>query len=124
MSISSPRTNRRCERQHQCQMQYSGDSPCPRLFELGTQSVCPKSSKTKPHKGDHFLLPTQDANPIKEEMRCYSSKVHQVILQHVMQMNENDIIEPTRSPWVLPLVLAKKKDGTWHFLLIIVASTP
>jgi hypothetical protein len=37
------------------------------------------------------------------------------IMKHIQLMKENGIIEAANSPWAAPVVLARKKDGTWRF---------
>jgi hypothetical protein len=36
-----------------------------------------------------------------------------VVSEKVQEMLRNGIIEPSTSEWASPIVLVKKKDGTW-----------
>lgn len=58
---------------------------------------------------------TGDANPIHRRPYRVSASERAVIQQEVNKMLEKDIIEPSCSPWASPVVLVKKKDGTWRF---------
>lgn len=40
---------------------------------------------------------------------------HEVLGHHLKQMLENDIIQPSHSPWAVPVVLVCKRDGSLRF---------
>jgi hypothetical protein len=45
----------------------------------------------------------------------YAPVKRQVIEQNIEEMKEEGIIEPSKSPWASPVVLAPKKDGSMRF---------
>jgi hypothetical protein len=67
------------------------------------------------YKGPKFRIDTQDAIPVKDNPRRCNPWKEKEIAAHVEQMVKNGIAEESRSPWASPVVLAKKKDGSWRF---------
>jgi hypothetical protein len=56
-----------------------------------------------------------DEHPVKQRLRR-APQVHQEIIdREVNRMLDEDIIEPSDSPWASPVVMVKKKDGSWRF---------
>jgi len=49
--------------------------------------------------------------PIKQRYRPRNPAMQQIIDNEVREMERAGIIEPSRSPWSSPIVIAKKKDG-------------
>ena len=62
-----------------------------------------------------FHIDTGNAAPIKQLPRCLTHVLKQVVGMQVKQMLETDIIEPSSSPSASPIVLVKKRDGSWRF---------
>ncbi len=62
-------------------------------------------------------IDTGDAVPIKQQPRRLPNSLRTVVEEQVGEMLENDIIKPSNSPWSSPIVLVRKKDGTWHFCI-------
>lgn len=62
-------------------------------------------------------IETGDASPVRSRPYRVSSAERQVIHEHVTDMLRKKIIEPSSSPWSSPVVLVKKKDGTWRFCI-------
>lgn len=60
-------------------------------------------------------IDTGDAIPIHRRPYRVSRAERDVIQAEVDKMLSKDIIEPSCSPWASPVVLVKKKDGTWRF---------
>ena len=58
---------------------------------------------------------TEQAKPIHQLPYPAAFKQKIIIQQQVNEMLEDDIIEPSNSPWSSPVVLVKKKDGTHRF---------
>uniref|UniRef100_L7LYP4 RNA-directed DNA polymerase n=1 Tax=Rhipicephalus pulchellus TaxID=72859 RepID=L7LYP4_RHIPC len=58
---------------------------------------------------------TGDANPVHRRPYRVSASERSVIQKEVNKMLAKDIIEPSSSPWASPVVLVKKKDGSWRF---------
>lgn len=69
----------------------------------------------KAYKGPKFEINTGDAIPTKDNPRRNIPAKEQIIAQHIETMLKNEIIEKANSPWAAPVVLARKKDGTWRF---------
>lgn len=65
---------------------------------------------------EHYI-DTGDSRPIKLPPRRLSPAQKEVVEAEVEKMLENDIIEPSTSPWAAPVVLVKKKDGTVRFCI-------
>ena len=54
---------------------------------------------------------TGDAAPIRQRLRRVPYGKREVLEQEVTKMLNDDIIEPSNSPWASPVVLVRKKDG-------------
>ena len=65
----------------------------------------------------HHEIDTGDAAPVRERMRRYSPKHLEIIDQEVDRMLEQDVIEPSDSPWNSGIVIVKKKDGSARMCL-------
>jgi len=55
--------------------------------------------------------------PIKQRYRPRNPAIQAVINNEVEEMLENGIIEPSRSAWSSPIVVVKKKDGSYRFCI-------
>lgn len=63
----------------------------------------------------HHIIDTGNSRPIKQRPYRVSKYERNVIDQQVEEMQKNNIIQPSKSPWASPVVLVKKKDGSWRF---------
>ena len=60
---------------------------------------------------------TGDTLPIKQRAYRASPNIRAEIDRQVQQLLEQDIIEESYSPWSSPVVLVRKKDGTYRFCI-------
>lgn len=63
---------------------------------------------------EHKIVVT-DPEPIKQRYYRVSPIIQQRIDEEVQSMLDNDIIEPSASPWSSPVLLVPKKDGSYRF---------
>ncbi|KAM7287740.1 retrovirus-related Pol polyprotein from transposon 17.6 [Ixodes scapularis] len=63
----------------------------------------------------HRIVTEDDARPVHRSPYRVSVKEREVIQEQVQEMLNDDIIQPSSSPWASPVVLVKKKDGTLRF---------
>ncbi len=59
----------------------------------------------------------QDAVPVKQLPRRLPNALRPVVEEQVSEMLEKEVIQPSNSPWASPIVLVRKKDGTWRFCI-------
>ena len=52
--------------------------------------------------------------PIQQEVRRVPLPQREEIRKLIKEMQEKDIIAPSKSPWASPIVLVTKKDGDVH----------
>ncbi|KAL7851890.1 hypothetical protein SRHO_G00176750 [Serrasalmus rhombeus] len=60
---------------------------------------------------------TGSATPIKQRAYTVTPEQRAEIQKQVDELLKADIIEESYSPWAAPVVLVRKKDGTWRFCL-------
>ncbi|GFT63340.1 retrovirus-related Pol polyprotein from transposon 412 [Trichonephila clavipes] len=60
-------------------------------------------------------IDTADHPPIKQNPRRLPFAKQEEVGTLLREMQENDIIEPSSSPWASPIVLVRKKDGSTRF---------
>lgn len=64
---------------------------------------------------DHRILLPANTPPVKVRPYRYAFAKKDSIEEIVKQMLEEGIIRPSSSPFSAPVILVKKKDGTWRF---------
>lgn len=64
---------------------------------------------------DVFSKTSTGAPPVRKRAYRTSPKMQTVIQSHVDEMLEKGIVEMSHSPWAAPVVMVRKKDGTWRF---------
>ena len=57
------------------------------------------------------------ASPIRQPQRRLPVALKSVVQQEVTKMLNQGVIRPSNSPWASPVVLVRKKDGTWRFCI-------
>ena len=60
-------------------------------------------------------IDTGDHKPIKIPPRRLPVAQREIVENEIQKMLDNNIIEPSESPWSAPLLLVEKKDKTWRF---------
>jgi hypothetical protein len=85
------------------------------LLETNKEVFAVNPTAPRPYNGPPFYLDTGQATPFKEKLRNTSPLKEKEIAKAVEQMLRDHIIEQANSPWASPVVLAKKKDGTYRF---------
>lgn len=60
-------------------------------------------------------IPTGSARPIRQSLRRLPPSRKKVVEEHVQDMLQRDLIQPSNSSWASPIVLVKKKDGSFRF---------
>lgn len=63
----------------------------------------------------HRIVTEEGTRPTRQSPYRVSPKERSAIRQQVKEMLDDDIIQPSKSPWASPVVLVKKKDGTLRF---------
>lgn len=78
------------------------------IFDLG-QGVKGRTSIVKHH------IDTGNATPIRQTARRLPIAKREEAEKIIKEMEQEGVIEPSNSPWVSPVVLVKKKDGSTRF---------
>lgn len=60
-------------------------------------------------------IDTGEATPIRLRPRRLPFAKRAAAEKQIQEMLEAGVIEPSSSPWAAPVVLVRKKDGTWRF---------
>ena len=60
-------------------------------------------------------IDTQGHTPVRQRMRHQPLAKQSIEDELVDEMLDQEVIEPSKSPWASPIVLAKKKDGSTRF---------
>ena len=63
----------------------------------------------------HMEINTGDAYPRKQRMRRMPFALWQEVARQLRSMQENGVIQPSKSPWASPVVLVRKRDGSHRF---------
>lgn len=65
----------------------------------------------------HRIITEETARPIRQNPYRVAQKEREAIQQQVEKMLQDDVIQPSNSPWASPVVLVKKKDGSLRFCI-------
>ncbi|UYV76601.1 hypothetical protein LAZ67_14001425, partial [Cordylochernes scorpioides] len=74
-----------------------------------------RSTPIKPNSTVKHKINTGDHSPIKQRPYRVTPSERRLIQDEVNKMIENHIVKPSESPWSSPVILVRKKDGTWRF---------
>lgn len=62
-----------------------------------------------------MVINTGDTTPKKQPTRRMPFAARSEIARQLKEMQSNGVIQPWKSPWLSPVVLVQKKDGTLRF---------
>lgn len=68
-----------------------------------------------PRSQYHYIHLLPDSQPVNVRPYRYPLYQKEVITQMIHEMLCEGIIHPSMSPFSSPVLLVRKKDGTWHF---------
>ena len=54
-------------------------------------------------------------SPIRQPMHRLPASLKDTVNSQIQDMLDTGVIQPSCSPWASPVVMVKKKDGTWRF---------
>ncbi|UYV80868.1 hypothetical protein LAZ67_19002048, partial [Cordylochernes scorpioides] len=74
-----------------------------------------ESRASRPFSGVKHKIDTSDNRPIKQRPYRVSPTERRAIQREVDKMIKMGVAQPSESPWSSPVVLVKKKDGSWRF---------
>ena len=124
-ALSSPAENRTCLTDKANILHQLAQSPTSisdeqrgRLFALLQQYAdvfaCPGQKLGQTSKVQHAIH-TSSSLPIRQHPRRTPPAQRTVVKKLIKEMMDDDIIQPSKSGWASPIVLAKKKDGSVRF---------
>ncbi|GFW00893.1 retrovirus-related Pol polyprotein from transposon 412 [Trichonephila clavipes] len=90
-------------------------SSAERLFQEFEDVFSRNSSDIDHTTVTQHRIDTADHPPIKQHPRRLPFAKQEEVGTLLREMQENDIIEPSSSPWASPIVLVRKKDGSTRF---------
>ncbi|CAB0009440.1 unnamed protein product, partial [Nesidiocoris tenuis] len=96
----------------------NGSEEYKKVFSLFQKHARVFAASGKPLGRTHVVkhaIETGDARPIKQAPRRVPYAQEAQIDKLMQEMIEQDVIEPSKSPWASPVVLIPKKDGTIRF---------
>ena len=85
------------------------------LFERYADVFSRHPGDIGPTNRTRHRIDTGDATPIKQRPRRIPLKVRDQVEKQKEKMLQDGIIEESESPWCSPVVLVRKKDGTFRF---------
>jgi hypothetical protein len=86
-----------------------------RLIEQHQGLLQEPSALPSPRADDHHIPLIPGAQPVNIRPYRYSPQQKTTIENQVADMLKRGIIQPSSSPFASPVLLVKKKDGTWRF---------
>ncbi|XP_058767991.1 uncharacterized protein LOC131641709 [Vicia villosa] len=75
----------------------------------------PNPELPPPRNSDHRIPLLPSSSPVSVRPYRYPFSQKNEIEQQVKEMLQQELIRPSRSPFSSPVLLVKKKDGTWRF---------
>lgn len=68
-----------------------------------------------PESRTRHVIDTGSAHPIRQKPYRVSPAERKIIAQQVEEMLKKKVIQESCSPWAAPVILVRKKDGSWRF---------
>ena len=81
------------------------------LFACGPEGL----GRTKLINMTEHRIDTQGPHPIRQQLRSQPHSLLPEIQAQTRSMLEREVISPSSSPWASPIVLVKKRNGTYRF---------
>jgi len=64
---------------------------------------------------EHEIPVKPETRPIRQAHRCLGPEKDAEAAKQVQQLLDKGLIEASHSAWSSPVVMVRKKDGTWRF---------
>jgi hypothetical protein len=89
--------------------------PVERLLEQYPDIFTDPSSMPSPRPFDHSIPLLPGATPVNIRSYRYSPAQKDKIEKQLIKMLQNRIIKHSSNPYASPVLLVRKKDGSWRF---------
>lgn len=93
------------------------DHPIPTIHDLLHQFIhifTPPTSLPPPRQNVHHINLIPSSQPVNVRPYCYPHFQKSEIERQVSELLDSSLIQHSRNPFSSPVLLVKKKDGTWH----------